>query len=126
MRRELVAAVTWGGLILVLAVGATAARTAGLLEPDTVRRLVFGFTGLMVAWYGNRIPKTFVAGADVRRARRVAGWSTTVSGFSYAGLWTFAPLPIAYWAGLAVVAAGVAVTMSYCWSHRRSTTSATV
>lgn len=108
----------WGGLILVLALGASFARKLGYIDTDTVTRLVIGANGLMIAWNGNRMPKTFVPHALARQARRVAGWSLTLSGLLYAGLFVFAPIRVAAWGGAAAVVAGIMVTLGYCLSLR--------
>jgi hypothetical protein len=116
MKGELIDGIAWGGSIVLLAIGASFAHKLGYIEAETVQRLVFCGIGLMVAGFGNRIPKAFVASAETRRAKRVAGWSTVLSGLLYAGLWVFAPFPVATWAGVAAVLTGFAVTMSYCLS----------
>ena len=116
MNKEIVSGLAWGGGIVALALAATLARKLGYVEADTVTRLVIGANGLMIAWYGNRIPKTFVPSARARRAQRVAGWSMVVSGLFYAGVWAFAPIPVAVTAGSGAVLAGIAVTLGYCLS----------
>lgn len=42
----------------------------------------------------------------------------TLSGLVYAGLWAFAPFPVAVIVGCGAVAAGMAVTIGYCLSLR--------
>ncbi len=116
MNKEILAGLAWGGAVIALALGATWARKLGYVEADTVTRLVFGSNGLMIAWYGNRIPKAFVASPQARRAKRVAGWSMTISGLVYAALWAFVPIPVAIWGGSAAVLAGIAATIGYCLS----------
>ena len=64
MNKDVVGPFAWGGGIVALALVATLARKAGLVEPDTVTRLVIGANGLMIAWMGNRIPKAFVPSAQ--------------------------------------------------------------
>lgn len=115
MNREIMAGAACGGSIVVLALGASTAHRLGTIDADTVTRLVYGGIGLMTAWFGNRIPKTFVASALARRAQRVAGWSTVLSGLSYAGMWVFAPIPMALWGGAGAILAGFAVTIGYCF-----------
>jgi hypothetical protein len=107
-----------------LALVATAARKLGYIDADTVTRLVIGSNGLMMAWYGNRMPKAFVPSAVARRVVRLGGWSTVLSGLAYAGLWAFAPIQVAVWAGCAVVAAGIAATFGYCLLLRSRTKTA--
>jgi len=124
MKKDLIGNLAWGVGIVVLALAGSQARKMGWLEPDTVTRLVIGANGLMFAWMGNRIPKAFVANAFARSARRVAGWSLTLSGLVYAGLFAFAPLPVAFTGGCTAIVAGIAVTIGYCLtlrSRRRST-----
>ena len=118
MKKQLIADFAWGIGIVVLALGAIWARNLGLIDADTVTRLVLGATGLMVAWVGNRIPKTMAPSARARQAQRVAGWSMALSGLVYAGLWAFAPLDVALIGGCGAVLFGIAVTVAYCLSLR--------
>lgn len=124
MNRELIDGFAWGGSIVALAIGATLAHKLGYIEADTVHRVIFGSIGLMVAGFGNRIPKAFVPSAQARRAKRVAGWSMVLSGVIYAGMWVFAPIPLATWGGLGAILAGMAVTMGYCLSLQSKARSA--
>jgi hypothetical protein len=118
MNKELTASLAWAGGIIALALGATLARELNYIDGDSVTRIVLGATGLMVAWYGNRMPKSVVGGASERQANRVAGWSMTLSGLVYAGLWAFAPVTVAVVGGCAAVVAGIAVTIGYARSLR--------
>jgi len=118
MNKELIAGLAWGGGIVALALGATLARKLGYMDGDTVTRLVIGMNGIMIAWYGNRMPKAFAPSATARRLARVAGWSMALSGLVYAGLWAFAPIPVAIIGGCGAVLAGIAVTLGYCLSLR--------
>ena len=119
MKKQLIGDLAWGISILLLALGATSARNLGYIDADTVNRLVFGASGLMVAWFGNRIPKTIAPSARARQAQRVAGWSMALSGLAYAGLWAFAPMDMALIGGCGAVLFGIAVTVAYCLSLRR-------
>ena len=114
MKRELVGALAWAGVMLALAFGATIAHKAGYISRDTDTRLAIGIIGLWMAWYGNRIPKTFAPSACARRAQRVAAWSMVLSGLIYAGLWAFAPMPVAIWGGTIVILGGVIISIGYC------------
>jgi hypothetical protein len=118
MNKELIESLAWAGGILALALGASFAREQGYLDGDTVTRVVIGANGLMIAWFGNRMPKAVVPSAGARRAMRVGGWSMVLSGLVYAGLWAFAPIPVAIVGGCAAVVAGIAVTLGYCLSLR--------
>ncbi|MEP9357760.1 ammonium transporter [Sphingomonas sp. KR3-1] len=118
MNKELAAGLGWCGGILALSIGSVVARKLGYIDQDTVLRLVLGINGLMIAWYGNRIPKKVVPSIRARQAQRVAGWSQVLSGLVYTGLWAFAPIPVATILGTATVFAGVVVTLGYCLSLR--------
>jgi len=117
MNKERMAGLVWGGGMLALAFGANFARELGYIDGDTVARIV-GINGLWLVWYGNRMPKSMVPSACARRARRVGGWAMVLSGLVYAGLWAFAPIPVATTVGCGAVLAGIAVTLGYCLSLR--------
>lgn len=119
MNKEVIGSLAWGIGIVLLALAASFARKQGYIDPDTTTRIVLGATGLMIAWQGNRMPKTFVPNAHARQARRVAGWSLALSGLIYAGLWAFAPMPVAIAGGCGAVILGMIVTFGYCFSLRR-------
>ena len=118
MKKQVIADLAWGVGIIVLALGATGARNLGYIDADTVTRLVLGATGLMVAWFGNRMPKTIAPGPRARQAQRVGGWSMALSGLVYAGLWAFAPTEVALIGGRGAIMLGIAVTFFYCLSLR--------
>jgi hypothetical protein len=118
MNKEVIGSLAWGVGIVALALGATFARKLGYVDGDTVTRVVVGANGLMIAWFGNRMPKAFVPSAWARQVRRVGGWSLVLSGLVYAGLWAFAPIPVAIAGGCGAVVAGIAVTLGYCLSLR--------
>ncbi len=118
MMKEAIPGLAWGGGIVILALVATFARKLGYIDADTVMRLVIGANGLMIAANGNRMPKAFVPNAQARRARRVGGWALALSGLVFAGLWAFAPIPVAAVGGSGAVVLGIAVTLGYCLTLR--------
>lgn len=118
MNKDLIVNLAWGGGIVALALVASFARSQGYIDHDTTTRIVLGATGLMIASFGNRIPKTFVPGAHARKAQRVAAWSLVISGLIYAGAFAFAPLNVAIPLGCGAVFAGMVVTFGYCLSLR--------
>ena len=114
MNADIIKSLAWGGGIVALALLATFARSQGLIDSEMVNRIVMGSIGLMVVWFGNRMPKTFAPSARARDAQRVGGWSMVLSGLIYAGLWAFAPHDVAVIGGSAAVLIGIAVTVGYC------------
>jgi hypothetical protein len=123
-RTDVIGNLAWGGGLIALALLAQFARKLGYVDGETVTRLVTGAIGLMVAWQGNRMPKAFVPNACARQARRVAGWSMTLSGLVYAGLFAFAPLRVAQLAGTGAILTGLAITLGYCLTLRDRRTAA--
>ena len=118
--KEIQAGLVWALGLLALAFIGAQARKAGYIDADMVKRLVACTTGLWLAWYGNRMPKTLVPGACARKARRFSAWSMVVSGLVYAALWLFAPFPLAAIAGMGALLGGIAVTLVYCLTLRRA------
>lgn len=118
MNSETKVSLAWGVGIIVLALGLSAARSAGHIDHDTVTRIILGATGLMVAWFGNMMPKRFVPSTAARRVHRVGGWSLVVSGLIYAAAFAFLPIQTAVFVGCGAVLAGLAITIGYCLSLR--------
>jgi len=125
MKADLIEGLAWGGGIVAVALGMTWARKLGYADGDTVTRVVIAMNGLMIAWYGNRMPKRFFPSELARKVNRLGGWSITIGGLVYVALWAFAPLPVAVAAGSAAVLTGVAVPLAYCLSQRHKFKSAT-
>lgn len=113
MNREVIGSLAWGVGIVLLALAAKFANQLGHFDDETVTRLVIGATGLMIAWFGNRMPKAVAPSHCARQLSRVGGWSLAISGLIYAGLWAFAPLAIAKTVGTGAVAVGMMVTLGY-------------
>lgn len=118
MNSETKISLAWGVGIVVLALGLSSARSAGHIEPDTVTRIVLGAIGLMVAWFGNMMPKRFVPSELARKVHRVGGWSLVISGLIYAGAFAVLPIQTAVFVGGGAVVAGLALTIGYCQSLR--------
>lgn len=110
---ELRPGLAWAAGLILLALGASFARGQGYIDQDTTLRLVIGANGLMIAWFGNRAPKAVAPSACARQLTRFAGWSMVLSGIFYAGLWAFAPIPLAITLGTAAVATGIVATLVY-------------
>jgi hypothetical protein len=115
---ELLPGLAWAGGLILLALGATFARAQGYMDHDTMLRLVIGANGLMIAYFGNRAPKAVAPSADAAQIARFSGWSMVLSGLVYTGLWAFAPIQLAITAGTVVVAAGILLTIGYCFRLR--------
>ena len=72
-------------------------------------------TGILLAVYGNVIPKSLSRlSAKGESLQRVTGWATVLSGIGYAAIWAFAPIEIAAVASTVAVAIGFVVVLGYC------------
>ena len=113
-------AVSLAILTLGMAAGLEYADNLDLIGPDAARRTMQGTIGLILAAYANLMPKdvgpwraSAAAVARTQAALRVGGWSMTLAGLAYAGLWAFAPLAFADVASMVVVASAMVITMGY-------------
>jgi hypothetical protein len=113
-QKEVALALAWGAIFIPLALGLREARQHGYVDPETVTRVVSALNGLMIAWYGNRMPKDFVPSARARQVRRFGGWSLSLSGLAFIALCAFAPMPLALQLGAGVLLAGIALSFGYC------------
>ncbi|MCF8505492.1 MAG: hypothetical protein K9G59_11300 [Caulobacter sp.] len=118
--RRLVSAMALGALILGVAAALRYAEGAGMLDADSARRTMQVLIGLGLAAYANLMPKQMsgasaspLAVARTQSALRFGGWSLTLAGLVYAGLWAFAPLAFADNASMIVVAAATLLTLGY-------------
>jgi hypothetical protein len=111
LNKDLISSLAWAGGILALAVVASFGRQQSIVDDETVTRVVVCAIGLMVAWHGNRTPKAVHPTALAQQIARVGGWAFALSGLVYAGLWAFAPIPVAVVGGCAALLAGIAVTV---------------
>ena len=112
-----------GGLAIAAFILAAAkslqyAQAGELIEPEMARRTMHVIIGLVLAFYGNYMPKRIgpsrSAACAITRSQmalRVGGWSMTLAGLTYAGLWAFAPLGFADIASMVVVLTACVVTL---------------
>jgi hypothetical protein len=118
--KKMSVAIVVGILFLATAAALTYAQTLELIGHDAAKRTMQVLSGLMLAGYANLMPKdvgrwrpSALAVARAQSALRVGGWSMTLAGLVYAGLWAFAPLGFADVASMIVVASAMLITMVY-------------
>jgi hypothetical protein len=131
---RMTAAMALGGFILIAAATLKYAQAENAISPEVTRRSMQVLFGLMLAAYANVIPKDIGnwqastrAVARSQSVLRVGGWSLTLAGLAYAGLWAFAPLAVADVAAMPIVASALLITMGFgawtvmvCRSEKRS------
>jgi hypothetical protein len=113
-------AIALAALFLGTAAALHYAQAIDLIGPDAARRTIQVMSGLILAAYANLMPKdvgpwraSTRAMAKGQSALRVGGWSMTLAGLAYAGLWAFAPLGFANVTSMIVVASALLITMGY-------------
>ena len=106
--------------ILVAAVSLRYAQGAEIIDAETAKRAIQGIIGLVLAVYGNYMPKAFggyrgsaCAVSRTLSALRVGGWAMTLAGLTHAALWVFAPVAFAHVAAMAVVGTATLLTVGY-------------
>lgn len=117
--------ITQAGLVATAMIAASLVAawgvTTGVLGPDTPVRVMMVFNALLLAYYGNAIPKAVLRTPVARTARRFAGWVFVLGGLISAALWAFAPLDIATPVALAVTAGSAILAIGYCRVVRTKT-----
>jgi hypothetical protein len=106
--------------LLSVAAGLAYARRIGVVSPDLAVRGTMAAIGLMLAFYGNTIPKVIKTTTPRARAiQRVAGWAFVLAGLAYAAIWALASLTLAAEAASSAVAAAMLGVIGYCLLTRR-------
>ena len=115
-------AVVFLGLTVLMKV----AERNGLITGDVGDRAFMVLMGLIIAGYGNVVPKqlkrpraTPEAEARVQAALRVCGWVMTLAGLAVAGIWTFAPEAVAEPVSMLALFAAFLVVLFYGLRCRR-------
>jgi hypothetical protein len=92
-----------------------------LVSAVLVTRMIQVGIGVVLALYGNFIPKNATRSrapactpSRMQSLLRFGGWSFTLAGLGYAGLWAFAPVAVANAAAMPIVAAATVATAGYC------------
>jgi len=113
-------AVALAVFILATAAGLRYAQDLERISPDAARRTMQVMIGLILAAYANLMPKdvgrwraSARAAARSQAVLRIGGWSLTLAGLGYAGLWAVAPIAVADVAATTIVAIATLVTVGY-------------
>jgi hypothetical protein len=108
------------GLLIAVSIGLAYVRRLGVVGAEAPARGAMVLTGILLAVYGNVIPKSVSRlSAKGESLQRVTGWATVISGLGYAAIWAFAPIGIAAEASMAAVIIGFACVLGYCaWLRR--------
>jgi hypothetical protein len=115
--------VALAALLIASSLGIVIAQKTGLVSVDLGTRAGMVINMLIVAYYGNLIPKAIVRSERARAARRFAGWAFASTGLLSAALWIFAPIGLATPASIALIGTALVTVFGYCFFSRRATTS---
>lgn len=98
----------------------------GLIGADVGDRGFMILIGLVVAGYGNVVPKqlkrpreTIAAEMRMQTALRVCGWTMTLAGLAFAGAWTVLPESVAAPVSMLALGAAFLVVLSYALACRK-------
>ncbi len=121
IRKRLLVSVAVAGFILASAAALRYTQALQIIDADFARRTMQVIIGLILAAYGNFMPKDVAAlrGSACAPSRsqsilRVGGWSIALAGLAYAYLWAFAPIAFADIASMIVVIGALFVMAGYC------------
>ena len=118
-RRPIVSALAIAAALLSAAVAVKLARHFGYIDMEQGRRAIGAVIGLMVAYYGNFVPKQLGRSrglaSDRRKqtALRISGWSFTLTGLGYAAIslsWPEQPGSIV---AMALMASAIIITLFF-------------
>lgn len=103
------------GLLIPVSIGLAYLRRLGVVSTETPARGAMVLTGILLAVYGNVIPKSVSRlSAKGESLERVTGWATVLAGITYAAIWAFAPIEIAAVASMGAVVIGFVSVVGYC------------
>jgi hypothetical protein len=123
IRKPTLSSIIFALLILVAALALKRAAAFHLVSGDIPMRGVQTIMGLLLAFYGNAIPKNVLRfregeGGRIQSLRRTSGWLLTVAGLGYAAIWASAPLSEAANWSMAVVGVATGLVAVYAlWIH---------
>ena len=114
MTQRITGGLTIAFALLSVAGGLAYGRRMGFVSPDLSVRGTMAAIGLMLAFYGNAIPKVItVATPRARAIQRFAGWAFVLAGLAYAAIWALAPMNQAAEAASSAVAAALLGVLAY-------------
>jgi len=120
--------ITFVASTVVLALGGSLARTAGVVEdPDLARRVTMIAFGLFLFAIGNRLPKSLPPlsvlqcdGARLQAFQRLTGWTWALTGLSLVAVWAMLPIAAARPVSLMLIAAAMVIVAKRLLALRAS------
>lgn len=97
---------------------------AGLLGDEWPTRIAMAFSGLVIAFYGNAIPKRLLRSERALASRRLSGWAFVLAGLGSAVAWLLLPTAIAMPLSMALIGGTVVLVLGACLMARLGTPAA--
>ena len=124
-QKQLAWGIAGAALLILLPLGAIAARNWGLIEDadhDLPGRLYGVAAGLIIALYGNVAPRKLIRSdpgsprfARVQAAIRFSGWVFVLAGLANAAVWAFvSPIDLAAALSMVPLAGGLILVFARC------------
>jgi hypothetical protein len=123
IRKPVLSSIIFALLIVVVAFVLKRAAAFHVVAGDIPMRGFQVLMGLVIASYGNAIPKNLLRiredeGGRIQSLRRTSGWLLTVAGLGFAAVWAWAPLSEAADWSMAVVATAIGlIAVCVLWTH---------
>lgn len=124
--KPVVSALVLGAVFLGVAFALKVAERNGLIADDLGGRGFMVLIGLVIAGYGNVVPKqlkrprdTIAAEQRVQSALRACGWTITLAGLTVAGVWATLPDVVAEPISMLTLLAAFLVVLSCGLTCRR-------
>jgi hypothetical protein len=112
--KPILSSIIFGLLMVVVVLSLKSAAAHHVVSGDVPLRGIEALMGLMIAFYGNAIPKTLqrlrdgkIESGRVQSLRRTIGWLLTVGGLGFAAVWAAAPLSEAVGWSMAVIGTAI-------------------
>jgi hypothetical protein len=116
---SVIGSVTWGALIMVVALALSFAQAFGVVnDPDSGRRITMALIGTAWAASGNALPRMLPPlstmqhdAARIQAFQRLTGWTIVLGGLGFATAWVVLPIDAAVLASVAIVVATIVATI---------------
>jgi hypothetical protein len=105
--------------LIGLSLGLTWAGKSGLIDAELPLRITMAFSGLLIAYYGNAIPKVLLRSERAIMSRRFIGWAFALSGLATAGVWLAIPTNLAVGATFLLLGGTILLVTLICLLSRK-------
>jgi hypothetical protein len=105
--------------LIALSLGLTWAGRSDLIDAELPLRITMAFSGLLIAYYGNSIPKVLLRSERAIMSRRFIGWAFVLAGMTTAAVWLVMPSDEAVGATFLLLGGTVLLVSLICLMSRK-------